>query len=154
MRWTQRAAAAIRITAQILGLWIILQTGEWMAARSPFPIPGNVLGMTLLLLLLMVGLVKESWLSAGAGLLTKHLAFFFVPIAVGLMQWSALFAHVGHWLLLTLGLSALATLLATGAIVQWLDRRHEERSRWDMSSSLPSPWPSPSPSTPSVAERS
>src|SRR4029434_5465819 len=67
MRWTRRAAATIRIAAQILGLWIILQGGESLAARSPFPIPGNVLGMTLLFLLLMLGLAKESWLSAGAG---------------------------------------------------------------------------------------
>jgi holin-like protein len=154
MRWTRRAAATIRIAAQILGLWIILQAGESLAARSPFPIPGNVLGMTLLFLLLMLGLAKESWLSAGAGLLTRHLAFFFVPIAVGLMQWSALFADVGHWLLLALGLSALATLVVTGAVVQWLSHISEERSRWDTRPSSPSPLRSPSPSTPSVAEPS
>jgi holin-like protein len=150
MRWTERSLLAIRIAAQILGLWVIFRAGEWIAARVPFPIPGNVLGMTILLLLLLLGVVKESWLTDGATLLTRHLAFFFVPIAVGLMQWADLFARAGHWLLLTLGLSALATLLVTGAIVQWLGRRHEERSRWATSPSSPSPLCSPLPSMPSA----
>src|SRR5262245_59571516 len=83
MRWTDRSLLAIRIVAQILGLWVILRTGEWVAARLPFPIPGNVLGMTILLVLLLLGTVRESWLTDGATLLTRYLAFFFVPIAVG-----------------------------------------------------------------------
>ena len=150
MRWTGRSVLAIRVAAQILGLWVILRTGEWIAARLPLSIPGNVLGMTILLLLLVLGLVKESWLADGATLLTRHLAFFFVPIAVGLMQWADLLASAGHWLLLTLGLSAFATLLVTGAIVQWLGRRREERSRWVTSPSSPSPLRSPLPSMPSA----
>ena len=154
MGWIERSVLAIRITAQILGLWVILRTGEWIAARLPLAIPGNVLGMTILLLLLLFGLVKESWLADGATLLTRHLAFFFVPIAVGLMQWADLFASAGHWLLLTLGLSAFATLLVTGAIVQRLGRRHEERSRWATSPSSPAPSGSPLPSMPSVARPS
>jgi holin-like protein len=150
MRWTDRSLLAIRIAAQILGLWVILWTGEWIAAQLPFPIPGNVLGMTILLLLLLLGVVKESWLSDGATLLTRHLAFFFVPIAVGLMEWADLFASAGHWLLLTLGLSAFATLLVTGSIVQWLGRRHEERARWATSPSSRSPLRSPLESMPSA----
>jgi holin-like protein len=137
MSWRQRAAVVIQIAAQIAGLWLVLQAGQRIGAHLPIPVPGNVVGMVLLFALLGTGLAKESWLTAGAGLLTRHLAFFFVPIAVGLMQWTALLHDAGHWLLLALGLSGVVGLAATGAIAQMLCRpRPEERARWDTSPSL------------------
>ena len=33
----------------------------------------------------LAGIVKQQWISGGATLLTRHLAFFFIPIPVGLM---------------------------------------------------------------------
>jgi holin-like protein len=41
--------------------------------------------MLLLLGLLMSGIVKLEWFESVASLLLTHLAFFFIPIAVGLM---------------------------------------------------------------------
>jgi holin-like protein len=129
-----------RIATQIVGLWLILHAGQRIAAQLPIPVPGNVVGMVLLFVLLSAGLIKESWLHIGADLLTRHLAFFFVPIAVGLMQWTTLLRDAGHWLLLVLGLSGLVGLAVTGAIAQRLGRqRPKEPRQWDMSPSLPSP---------------
>lgn len=140
MAWRQRAAMVSRIAAQIVGLWLILQIGQWIAAHLMIPVPGNVLGMVLLFLLLCAGIVKESWLHLGAGLLTRHMAFFFVPIAVGLMEWAALLRDAGHWLLLSLAMSGLLVLAVTGAIAQRLGRpRSEELPRWNTSPSSPSP---------------
>lgn len=124
MDWKKWAAAIAPIAAQIAGLWLVLEAGQRIAARLPIPVPGNV--VVLLLVLLSVGVVKESWLNAGAGLLTRHLAFFFVPIAVGLMQWTSLLRDAGHWLLLALGLSGIVGLAATGAIAQVLGRSRPE----------------------------
>ena len=137
MSWRQRAAVVIQIGAQIAGLWLVLQAGQRITAHLPIPLPGNVVGMVLLFTLLSTGLVKESWLTTGAGLLTRHLAFFFVPIAVGLMQWTALFRDTGHWLLLALSLSGIVSLAATCGIAQMLRRpRPEEKARWNTSPSL------------------
>jgi holin-like protein len=86
MGWRKRAVVAVQVPTQIAGLWLILQAGQWINAYLPVPVPGNVVGMVLLFVLLSAGLVKQSWLDTGAGVLTRHLAFFFVPIAVGLMQ--------------------------------------------------------------------
>jgi holin-like protein len=156
MTFSQHVAAVSRIATQISGLWLLLLAGQSIAARLPIPLPGNVIGMVLLFLLLTTGLVKESWLQVGAGWLTRHLAFFFVPIAVGLMQWMALLREAGHWLLLVLALSGLLGLVVTGAIAQRLGRRErpEESSRWNTSPSWFSRSPSPSARTPSVAGRS
>jgi holin-like protein len=137
MGWRQRAAVVTQIAAQIAGLWLVLAAGQKIAAYLPIPVPGNVVGMVLLFALLSTGLVKESWLTAGAGLLTRHLAFFFVPIAVGLMQWTGLLRDAGHWLLLALGLSGILGLAATGVIAQMLRRpRRVERAGWNTSPSL------------------
>lgn len=133
-----RHALAVRIAAQLFVLWMIFWAGEWIVARLHLPIPGSVLGMLLLFLLLSLGMVREEWLQDGAAILTKHLAFFFIPIAVGLMQWGGLFWLDGHWLLLALGLSTLAALFVTGAIAQRLGQRHQGRSRWHTSQSSPS----------------
>ena len=133
-----RRALAVRIAAQLFVLWMIFRAGEWIVARLHLPIPGSVLGMLLLFLLLSLGMVREEWLQDGAAILTKHLAFFFIPIAVGLMQWGGLFWLDGHWLLLALGLSTLAALFVTGAIAQRLGQRHQGRSRWHTSQSSPS----------------
>jgi holin-like protein len=139
MKRGPRYALTIRIAAQLFVLWLLFRAGEWIVARLHVPIPGNVLGMVLLFLLLSLGVVKEGWLKDGAAVLTKHLAFFFIPIAVGLMQWGGLFWLDGHWLLLALGLSTLAALFVTGAIAQRLGQRHQGRSRWHISQSSPSP---------------
>jgi holin-like protein len=140
MGWRKRAAVAVQVPTQIAGLWLILHAGQWIAAYLPVPVPGNVVGMVLLFVLLSAGLVKQSWLDMGAGVLTRHLAFFFVPIAVGLMQWAPLLREAGHWLLLVLGLSGIVGLAATGAIAQRLGRlRPEERAQWDTSPSSSSP---------------
>jgi len=125
------SAVAIRTVVQIAGLWLILNAGQRIATRLPIPIPGNVVAMVLLFVLLSTGLVRDSWLDRGAGLLTRHLTFFFVPIAVGLMQWVALLRDAGHWLLLVLGLSGLIGLTVTGAIAQRLASvRRKETTPW------------------------
>lgn len=107
-------------------LWIIYYCSTWSVEFFHLPIPGSVLGMLVLFLLLCAGIIKEEWLSAAAQPLLKHLAFFFIPIAVGLMEWGELFTQKGHLLFLPLVISALVALLITGGIVQILDKPKEK----------------------------
>jgi holin-like protein len=137
-RLTALTIASGQRSVQIFFLWLILRAGEWGVAHAHLPIPGNVLGMLILFVLLALGIVKERWIQDGAGLLTKHLAFFFIPIAVGLMEWGTLFWREGHWLLLALMLSTLAVLLSTGWIVQLLGQ-YRGRPLWGTLLSSPSP---------------
>jgi len=143
-----RARALCRLLAQMGFLFLIFRAGQWGVARFHLPLPGNVLGMLLLFALLSVGLVRETWIQEGATVLTKHLAFFFIPIAVGLMEWWPLFRIEGHWLLLVLLVSTLATLLAAGGLAQGLGSSppHRGGPRWEIlrSSSVQSSSPSAS----------
>lgn len=79
---------------------------DWLASLGGLPVPGNVLGIVILFVLLDLGVVRTEHISAGAGFLLRHLVFFFVPFAVGLMNFGDLFLE--HGLLLVA-----AVLLAT-----------------------------------------
>ena len=92
------------------------------------PLPGSVLGMIMLFTLLSTGIIKEQWLTAAVTPLLKHLSFFFIPIAVELMNWGNLFVQKGALLFLPLVISTLVALLVTGGIVQSLTKPTEDRS--------------------------
>jgi len=125
---TTRSIAAVavpvpsvaRIAAQIAGLWAFAAAGSWLASAFHLPIPGNVIGMCALFAALMTGAIKSEWLELGGGVLTKHLAFFFVPLTVGLMGFGTLFEHAGIAIVVTLLVSAALGLVAAGHTTQLL----------------------------------
>jgi holin-like protein len=59
--------------------------GELLVRVTGWPVPGNVLGMLLLLLALMLELVSVEWVSQAAELLLSHMAVFFIPVGVAVM---------------------------------------------------------------------
>jgi holin-like protein len=111
------------MAVQIGGLWLISAGCNWLAQSAHLPIPGNVIGLIVLFLALMTGVVKLSWFDTGGGILTKHLAFFFIPITVGLMGFGATFATAGIALAATLVLSGVVGLLAAAYTAQLLANR-------------------------------
>ena len=117
--------SCLKIIAQIFLLWAIYYLSTWIVFLLHLPIPGTVLGMIILFTLLSTGVIKEQWLSAGANPLLKHLSFFFIPLAVELMQWGDLFMQKGYLLFLPLVVSILVALLTTGGIVQQLAKSHQ-----------------------------
>ncbi|AVX21101.1 holin-like protein [Carboxydocella sporoproducens DSM 16521] len=116
----------LKILSQWLLLYGIYQLGNYLASLTHVPIPGNVLGMSLLFFALVSGLIPLAWIEAGANLLLKHLAFFFIPISVGLMAWGHLFRQAGLQLFLALLISAAVTILVTGYTAQRLGRKEVE----------------------------
>jgi holin-like protein len=117
----------LKLIGQVFLLWMIYYASTWIVEFLHLPLPGSVLGMLLLFALLSAGILKEEWLSLGANPLLKHLSFFFIPIAVGLMDWGELFTQKGHLLFLPLVISALVALVATGGIVQILAKSPEKK---------------------------
>jgi len=49
-------------------------------------IPGNIIGMVILLLLLSGNVLKLSMIEEASNLMLKYMGFFFVPITVGIME--------------------------------------------------------------------
>jgi holin-like protein len=115
------------VVAQIGLLMAISELGYALVAWSHIPLPGNVLGMVLLFVLLASGIVRLQWIEAGASLLLKHLAFFFVAIAVGLMSLGEVLRASGWVLLAVLLASAAVGIVLAGGVTQWFSRKGKAR---------------------------
>ncbi|MBB6674425.1 CidA/LrgA family protein [Cohnella nanjingensis] len=89
------------------------------------PLPGNVLGMLLLLLSLLAGWVKLAWIEASAQFLLKHMLIFFAPTIVGVIVY---FGQIGQqWLPIVANLfvSTAIVLALTGWVTAKLARGAE-----------------------------
>ena len=109
---------AVLLFFQLLGEMIV-RAGDW-------PVPGNVLGMALLLAGLMLGVVKLEWVTEAAELLLTHMALLFIPVGVGVMLYFDLLAR--EWLSIVAAtvLSTFVVLAVTGHVTQGLARENPE----------------------------
>ena len=110
---------------QLLSLWAVSLLGALAVRALALPIPGNLAGMVILYVLLSTGVAKVAWLDAASSLLVRHLAFFFIPIAVGVMNMAGLLASHGMGITLTLIASAVIGIGLSGSVAQRLAARSE-----------------------------
>jgi holin-like protein len=108
--------------AIILALCVI---GDLLHDYLHLPIPGNVLGMVLLLILLLTGVIKLTMIEDVSNFMLKHLSFFFIPAAVGLITCFTILE--GKWTALMF-ISVVSTFIiavVTGMTVQILMKRRQ-----------------------------
>jgi holin-like protein len=120
--------AATKVAAQIVVLWVIFAVSNAVVARLGLRIPGNIVGLGLLFVLLSAGIVKERWVSDATTLLTRHLAFFFIPITVGLMGLTDVVVANGAAIVITLVVSAVLGICVAGFTSQALAARKRRRT--------------------------
>ena len=75
-------------------------------------LPGNVLGLTLLLLLLIFGPIRLNHVEHTADFLLQNMAFFFLPACLGVLE---IFAQIKSEILAMLAVCVLATLCTAAA---------------------------------------
>ncbi len=108
---------------QGLVLLLVFQfVGEGLSTLFDLPIPGNVVGMALMLLALVRGWVRVEWLQEAAELLLSYMALFFVPAGVGVMLYFDLIGR--EWLPIVAGtlLSTFVVMAVTGWTEKLLDK--------------------------------
>lgn len=116
----------LQMTGQVILLWFIYWLGNQITFITGLPIPGTMFGMVLLFLLLSCGIIKLSYIQEAADFLLKHMLFFFIPIAVGLMDWGAVFYE--HAVVLTIAIVAGAVLpFFTVGIISQLIHKEEKK---------------------------
>ncbi|MGM9988434.1 MAG: CidA/LrgA family protein [Bacillaceae bacterium] len=113
---------------QLAFLLLCNEIGYAIVEFFHLPIPGNVVGMVLLFILLLTGIVKLEWVSMTGGFLTKHLAFFFIPIAVGIMAYKDVLLSQGVAFTLALMASLTVGILVTGHVTQYFTTKKEADS--------------------------
>jgi holin-like protein len=119
-RVVRRVQLFFKVVVAVALLIVLDRIGEWLHVRLRVPLPGPLIGM------LLLGALAHWWNDQSAGgvgevsaFLARHLSFFFVPVAVGVVTSAALFA--GHWVVI-LG-TLLVTTMLTFVIVAWTMQR-------------------------------
>lgn len=103
-------------------LWGVYFACNRLVAWTGWPIPANALGVVVLFGLLCLGVVRLDQVERVADFLLRHLVFFFIPIAVGLMDWGEVFARYGLVLVVAILVSSLLPFLAVGFLTLFLHR--------------------------------
>ena len=75
----------MKLLREMLIIVFIYFLGEFISKSFIHSVPGNIIGMLILLVLLCTKVVKVEAIDCVAQFFLDHLAFFFVPAGVGLM---------------------------------------------------------------------
>lgn len=118
-----------QVSWQVALLWGLSAAGNWAAARMHSPIPGSILGFATLFLLLQCKVVKLHWISAGSDWLLANLLLWFIPAAVGIVQYGPLVRSDGAKLMLLIVTSITLVMGVTGLITDHIARRSDPGSR-------------------------
>lgn len=78
----------VKIVFQIAIIYIIYLTGNLISSliTGIIVVPGNIIGMVMLLLLLAGNVLKLSMIEESSSFMLKYMGFFFVPITAGIME--------------------------------------------------------------------
>lgn len=110
----------LRQFAIILGICFI---GAIVQDLLEISIPGNIIGMIILLICLLSGVIKMEMIEEISEFLLKHLAFFFIPAGVGLISCITVLKSYGISILLVCLITTIVIMAVTGMVVQILIRK-------------------------------
>lgn len=97
--------------------------GEIISKGLNLPIPGNIIGMILLFILLSTNVLKVEKVENLANFFLDHLAFFFIPAAVGLMtSFASLKGSIFKIILLCI-LTTIIVISVTTVTVEFICKR-------------------------------
>lgn len=111
--------------SSVIILMACLWTGDLVSVWIGHALPGSIIGMLLLAALLGSGLIRLSWVEAGAGFLVRWMSLLFVPIGVGVVDQLDLLANSLGALLLTCVLGTVIIMAVAGWLFQWLERTRQ-----------------------------
>ena len=115
----------ITILLQILFIHIFLFLGSAIKAIVPIPIPAAMVGLLLLFLSLLLGIVKLEWVEQGGNWLLAELLLFFIPSAVGIVNYDEMLSWQGFMSVLLIGLSTFIVIGSTAFIAEKLNNWNE-----------------------------
>ena len=112
----------MKMIRQFAIVLIICFLGEFIRASLGLTMPGNVLGMIILLLCLCTGVIKLEMIEDISKFLLDHLAFFFLPVGVGLITSMGILKNCWQSIILIAFISTIVVIVVTGITVQLFKR--------------------------------
>ena len=92
-------------------------------------IPGSVIGMILLFLSLYFKLINPENVRATATTITKNMAVFFIPAAVGLMAYGELLSNNIVGIFLAIAISTILTMVTVAVIQENMEKRRNNNNK-------------------------
>jgi len=102
--------------------------GEMISLLLHGFIPGSVIGMILLFLSLFFKIVHPENVKTTATVITKNMAVFFIPAAVGLMAYGELVSKNFLAIFLAIGISTILTIVSVALIQERMEKRRTNPS--------------------------
>ncbi|MFZ7233791.1 CidA/LrgA family protein [Avibacterium avium] len=101
-------------------LYLMLLLGELIISVLPLGIPASIWGLVLLFLCLSLQIIKVDWILQGSRLINRYMAVLFVPISVGIMEYSELLFSKAKVLLIPNIIATFLTLILVGLLSDYL----------------------------------
>jgi holin-like protein len=119
---------------QICFLTVLFWLGNLITKYLHIPLPGSIVGLIILFLLLQIKVVKIEWIERGATWLLAELLLFFIPSAVGVVNYQQVISSQGVKLITVIVLSTLTVMAFTGITAQFIAKRtkggyHDSRAK-------------------------
>ena len=99
----------LQVGVLILFWWI----GSIIQKQFHLPISAAVIGLFIVLIGLMTGIFKLTWIKTGSDFILGELVLFFIPCFIGLMKYKTLFMTEGWQLVLAVVLGTICVMVVT-----------------------------------------
>jgi holin-like protein len=116
----------IKIIIQILFINLFLLIGVAVKSVVNVPIPASMIGLIILFLALMLNIVKLEWVEQGGKWLLAELLLFFVPSAVGVVNYKEILGWQG---IETVVLIIFSTMIVMGTTAYVAEKLYNRKSR-------------------------
>ncbi|MDQ0227502.1 CidA/LrgA family protein [Metabacillus niabensis] len=113
----------ITIILQIIFIHVFLFLGIAIKQFLDIPIPASMIGLVILLICLFLRIVKLEWIEKGGNWLLAELLLFFIPSAVGIVNYDEILSLQGLESILLIGLSTFIVMAVTAYIADYIQMR-------------------------------
>jgi len=100
--------------------------GEMLSLLIDGFIPGSVIGMILLFLSLFFKILNPENVRSTATVITKNMAVFFVPAAVGLMAYVEVVSRFFMAIIAAISISTVLTIVTVALVQENMEKRHSK----------------------------
>ena len=111
------------IVLQVLFLHLFLFLGAALKEVIPLPIPASMFGLFLLFLALFFKIIKLEWVEKGANWLLAELLLFFIPSAVGIVNYDEILSLQGAEIVGLIGISTIIVMGMTAVTAEKMSGR-------------------------------
>jgi len=100
--------------AQVALLCALALISNYISTLFSLPLPGSIIGLMILFCLLQFNVLRIEWVELGADLLLAELLLFFIPSAVGIIQYQSLLITNGLQILVVVIVGTIMIMASSG----------------------------------------